>query len=56
MDFKLAITIQKRELGVTVGRSVGRTQFTVNRGQKDTQLCQVSDIWGHRVLHNIHTM
>lgn len=53
MGFKLAITIQKRELGVT---AVGSTLFTVNSGQKDTQFCQVSDIWGHQVLHNISTM
>lgn len=36
MDFKLAITMQKREVGVTAGRSVGSIQFTVNSGQKDT--------------------
>lgn len=47
MDFKLAIAIQKRELGVTAGGSAGRTQFTVNSGQKDTKLCQVPGIWGH---------
>lgn len=36
MDFKLSITIQKKELGVPAGRSVGSTQFTVNSNQKDT--------------------
>jgi len=52
MDFKLAITVQKRELGVTAGGSVGSSQFAANSGQKDTRLCQVSEIWGLQVHNN----
>lgn len=56
MGFKLAITIQKRELGVTADRSVRSSQFTINSGQKDTQLRQVSEIWGLQVHNNTSTI
>lgn len=56
MDFKLAITVQKRELAVTTGRSVGISQFTVNSGRKDTWLCQASEIRGLQVRNNTGTI
>lgn len=54
MDFKLAITINKRELGVTAGRSVALSSLlTVVRKTHSFVKCH---IYGHRVLHNISTM